>query len=92
MYFQMNRNVIASHPKVLEVASHWCSGAKSGEVIKVFSVKKDQSLTEEELKNIVMKISPIIKCEYFVFRTELQNQRCKFCEDLKKEEEAVKAA
>lgn len=43
-------NVIAGHPKVLEVAAIGVPDAKSGEVIKVFIVKKDQSLTEEELK------------------------------------------
>lgn len=43
-------NVIAGHPKVLEVAAIGVPDAKSGEVIKVFIVKKDPSLTEEELK------------------------------------------
>jgi long-chain acyl-CoA synthetase len=42
-------NVIATHPKVLEVAAIGISDVKSGEAIKVFVVKKDQSLTEEEL-------------------------------------------
>jgi long-chain acyl-CoA synthetase len=43
-------NVVAAHPKVLEVAAIGVPDAKSGEVIKVFIVKKDQSLTEDELK------------------------------------------
>lgn len=43
-------NVVAAHPKVLEVAAIGVSDAKSGEVIKVFIVKRDQSLTEEELR------------------------------------------
>jgi long-chain acyl-CoA synthetase len=43
-------NVIAEHPKVLEVAAIGIPDPKSGEVIKVFIVKKDESLTEEELK------------------------------------------
>jgi long-chain acyl-CoA synthetase len=43
-------NVIAEHPKVLEVAAIGVPDAKSGEVIKVFVVKKDESLSEEELK------------------------------------------
>lgn len=43
-------NVIADHPKVLEVAAIGVPDTKSGEVIKVFIVKKDQSLTLEELK------------------------------------------
>jgi len=42
-------NVVAAHPKVLEVAAIGVPDAKSGEVIKIFVVKKDQSLTEEEL-------------------------------------------
>jgi long-chain acyl-CoA synthetase len=43
-------NVIAAHPKVLEVAAIGVPDAKSGEVIKVFIVKKDESLTVDELK------------------------------------------
>lgn len=42
-------NVVAAHPKVLEVAAIGVPDPKSGEVIKIFVVKKDQSLTEEEL-------------------------------------------
>lgn len=42
-------DVIAAHPKVLEVAAIGVSDAKSGEVVKVFVVKKDKSLTEEEV-------------------------------------------
>lgn len=42
-------NVVAAHPKVLEVAAIGIPDAKSGEVIKIFVVKRDQSLTEEEL-------------------------------------------
>lgn len=44
-------NVIAGHPKVLEVAAIGVPDARSGEVIKVFVVKRDQSLTEKELKD-----------------------------------------
>lgn len=43
-------NVIAGHPKVLEVAAIGVPDSKSGEVIKVFIVKRDQSLTEDELR------------------------------------------
>lgn len=42
-------NVIAGHPKVLEVAAIGVADSRSGEVIKVFVVKRDQSLTEKEL-------------------------------------------
>lgn len=41
--------VIAGNPKVLEVAAIGIPDEKSGEVVKVFVVKKDQSLTEKEL-------------------------------------------
>ena len=43
-------DVVAAHPKVLEVAAIGKADAKSGEVVKVFVVKKDKSLTEDELK------------------------------------------
>jgi long-chain acyl-CoA synthetase len=42
-------DVIATHPKVLEVAAVGLPDEKSGEVIKVFVVKKDPSLTEAEI-------------------------------------------
>ena len=41
--------VIAAHPKVLEVAAIGIPNEKSGEVVKVFVVKKDKSLKEAEL-------------------------------------------
>ncbi len=37
------------HPKVLESAAVGVADEKSGEVVKVFIVKKDPSLTEEEI-------------------------------------------
>jgi long-chain acyl-CoA synthetase len=43
-------DVIAEHPKVLEVAALGVPDEKSTEAVKVFVVKKDQSLTAEELK------------------------------------------
>lgn len=42
-------NVIAGHPKVLEVAAIGIPDSKSGEVIKVFVVKRDKTLTESEI-------------------------------------------
>jgi len=42
-------DVIAMHPKVLEVVAVGIPDEKSGEVPKVFIVKKDQSLTSEEI-------------------------------------------
>lgn len=41
--------VIAGHPKVLEVAAIGVPDDKSGEVVKVFIVKKDNSLTKNEV-------------------------------------------
>ncbi|MBC7658742.1 MAG: AMP-binding protein [Chitinophagaceae bacterium] len=43
-------DVIQSHPKVLEVAVVGIPDEHSGEAVKAFVVKKDPSLTEEELK------------------------------------------
>ncbi len=42
-------DVVASHPKVLEVAAIGIPSDKSGEVVKIFVVKKDKSLKEKEL-------------------------------------------
>jgi long-chain acyl-CoA synthetase len=42
-------DVICQHPKVLEAAAIGLPDEKSGEVVKMFVVKKDQSLTLEEL-------------------------------------------
>ncbi len=42
-------NVVANHPKVLEVAAIGVPDAKSTECVKVFVIKSDASLTEEEL-------------------------------------------
>jgi long-chain acyl-CoA synthetase len=41
--------VVMSHPKVLEAAAIGVTNEKSGEVVKVFVVKKDKSLKEKEL-------------------------------------------
>lgn len=41
--------VVASHPKVLECAAIGVECEKSGEKVKLFVVKKDQSLTAEEV-------------------------------------------
>jgi len=43
-------DVIAHHPKVLEVAVVGVPDAKSTEAVKVFIVKSDPSLTEEEVR------------------------------------------
>ncbi len=43
-------DVLAMHSKVLEVAAIGIPHEKSGEVVKVFVVKSDDSLTEDELR------------------------------------------
>jgi long-chain acyl-CoA synthetase len=43
-------DVVAEHPKVLEVAAVGVPDEKSTEAVKIFVVKKDQSLTEDELR------------------------------------------
>jgi long-chain acyl-CoA synthetase len=42
--------VIATHPKVLEVAAIGVADPQCVEAVKIFVVKRDESLTEEELK------------------------------------------
>ena len=86
-------NVLASNPKVLEVAAIGVPDAKSGEVIKVFIVKKDQSLTEEELKEFCHKNLTNYKVpKYFVFRKELPKSNVgKILRRVLKEEEAKAA-
>jgi long-chain acyl-CoA synthetase len=65
-------NVISAHPKVLEVAAIGVADSKSGEVIKIFVVKRDQSLTEEELKKYCHENLTNYKVpRHIVFRTEL---------------------
>jgi long-chain acyl-CoA synthetase len=87
-------NVIASHPKVLEVAAIGVPDAKSGEVIKVFIVKKDPTLTEDELRAFCHENLTNYKVpKYFVFRTELPKTNVgKILRRVLKEEESAKAA
>jgi long-chain acyl-CoA synthetase len=42
-------NIVAAHEKVLEVGAIGIPGPKSNEVVKIFVVKKDDSLTQEEI-------------------------------------------
>ena len=42
-------DVISNHPKVLEVGAIGIPDEKSGEVVKIYVVKKDKSLKEDEL-------------------------------------------
>lgn len=65
-------NVIAEHPKVLEVAAIGVPDAKSGEVIKVFIVKKEETLSEDELKKFFQENLTNYKIpKHIEFRKEL---------------------
>jgi len=87
-------NVIASHPKVLEVACIGIPDAKSGEVIKAFIVKRDHSLTLDELKKYCLENMTNYKVpRYFIFRNELPKTNVgKILRRALKEEEQAKAA
>ncbi|MCU0420428.1 MAG: AMP-binding protein [Cyclobacteriaceae bacterium] len=87
-------NVLAGHPKVLEVAAIGVPDAKSGEVIKVFVVKKDPSLSEEELKKYAHENLTNYKVPKHVeFRTELPKTNVgKILRRALKEQESAKAA
>lgn len=65
-------DVVAKHPKVLEVAAIGIPHEKSGEVVKICVVKKDKSLTEDELKEFCKEHLTGYKCPKAIeFRTEL---------------------
>lgn len=64
--------VIATHPKVLEVAAIGVPHEKSGETVKVFIVKKDKSLREKEIIDFCRKSLTGYKVPKFVeFRKDL---------------------
>ncbi len=64
--------VVAGHPKVLEVAAVGVADAKSSEAVKIFVVKKDESLTEEELRAFcVENFTGYKKPKHIEFRSEL---------------------
>ncbi len=83
-------NVIASYSKVKEVAAIGVPDAKSGEVIKVFVVKKDPNLTEQELKKYCQENLTNYKVpKHFEFRSDLPKSNVgKIIRRLLKEEEA----
>ncbi|MBK5279360.1 MAG: AMP-binding protein [Bacteroidia bacterium] len=85
-------NVLASHPNVLEVAAIGVPDQKSGEVIKAFIVKRDPSLTEDELKEFCHENLTNYKVpKYFVFKTELPKSNVgKIIRRILKEEEQGK--
>jgi long-chain acyl-CoA synthetase len=87
-------NVVAGYPKVLEVAAIGVPDSRSGEVIKIFVVKKDQSLTTEELLKYCHENLTNYKVPRHVeFRTELPKTNVgKILRRALKEQEAAAAA
>ena len=64
--------VVASHAKVLECACIGVPDEKSGEAVKLFIVKSDESLTEEEIKEYCSKeLTGYKKPKYVEFRKDL---------------------
>jgi len=64
--------VVSSHPKVLEVGAIGVPDDHSTEVVKVFVVKKDESLTRQELEAYCRKnLTPYKVPKHIVFRDEL---------------------
>jgi long-chain acyl-CoA synthetase len=65
-------DVVVTHPKVLEAAVIGVPDDKSGEAVKLFVVKKDPSLTVEELKDFCKKNLTGYKVpRHYEFKTEL---------------------
>ncbi|MBX7181119.1 MAG: AMP-binding protein [Bacteroidia bacterium] len=65
-------DVVASHPGVLEVAAVGVADEKSGEVVKIFVVKKDPNLTEDSVHAYCKENLTGYKLpKYIEFRTEL---------------------
>lgn len=64
--------VVAAHPKVLEVAAVGVPDGHSGEAVKIFVVKRDPSLTAEELKSFCKESLTGYKVpKQYEFRDEL---------------------
>jgi long-chain acyl-CoA synthetase len=65
-------DVLAMHPKVLEVAAIGVPDGNSGEAVKVFIVKKDDSLTPEEVKEFCHEnLTGYKRPKHIEFRAEL---------------------
>jgi len=64
--------VLCMHPKILEAGVKGIPDDKTNEAVKAFIVKKDPSLTEEEIKEHCRKYLTSYKVpKHIVFRTEL---------------------
>lgn len=86
-------NIVSGHPKVHEVAAIGVPDERSGEAIKLYVVKRDASLTEEELKAFCHENLTNYKVPRHVeFRTELPKTNVgKILRRALKEEHAAKA-
>ncbi|MDH5396820.1 MAG: AMP-binding protein [Cyclobacteriaceae bacterium] len=85
-------NVVVDHPKVLEVAAIGVPHPKSNECVKVFVVKSDESLTEEELLRFCEENLTGYKVpKHIEFRKELPKSNVgKILRRVLKEEEEAK--
>lgn len=64
--------VLTSHPKVLEAAVIGLPDTRSGEAVKAYVVRRDQSLTVEELRDFCHKeLSGYKRPRFFEFRESL---------------------
>ena len=64
--------VVAGHDKVLEVAAVGVADEKSGEAVKIFVVKKDASLTEDEVRSYCMEnLTGYKRPKHIEFKDEL---------------------
>jgi long-chain acyl-CoA synthetase len=64
--------VVAAHPMVLECACVGVPDAGSGEAVKLFVVRKDPNLTEEQIREYCKEqLTGYKKPKYIEFRTEL---------------------
>jgi long-chain acyl-CoA synthetase len=65
-------DVMQTHPGVFECAAIGVPDEKSGEAVKLFIVKEDSSLTEEDVRNFCKEnLTGYKKPKYVVFKTEL---------------------
>ena len=64
--------VVCSHPKVFESAAVGVKDERSGELVKIFVVKKDDSLTADELKTFCKeKLTGYKVPKFYEFRADL---------------------
>ncbi len=83
--------VVITHPKVFEVAAIGVPNEHSGEVVKLFIVKNDQSLTEEELYEFCKEnLTGYKRPKFIEFRDELPKSNVGkiLRKELRKEEQA----